>query len=86
MYKIKKCDEKSLKHLHTKILFYHIYKSKDICRVHTQLLIWNEETNNQKIAFIDIKNGNTEYVCGSDLKFGCFAKENFTIIIFYYKL
>ena len=86
MHKIKKCDEKSLKHLDTKILYYYIYKSKDICRVHTQLFIWKEETNNQKITFIDIKNGITEYVCGLDLKLGCFAKENFTLIISYYKL
>ena len=60
--------------MHTKILYYYIYKSKDICRVYTQKFIWNEETNNQKIAFIDIKNGNTVYVCGSDFKYGCFAK------------
>ena len=76
MHKIKKYDEKTLKYLNTKILYYYIYKSNDICRVHTQLFIWNEETNNQKIAFIDIKNGINEYVCGSDLKFGCFAPQN----------
>ena len=56
MPKIKKCDKKLLKNLDTKILYYYIYKSKDMCRVHRQLFIWNEETNNQKIALIDIKN------------------------------
>ena len=31
------------------------------CGIHTHRFIWNEE-NNKKLAFIYIKNGNTEYV------------------------
>ena len=46
----------------------------------------NEETNNRRIAFIDIKIEKSEYACGFDLKCGCFAKENFTLIISYYKI
>ena len=86
MHKITKFDEKLLEHLHTKILYYYIHKSMEICRVHKQLFIWTEETNNQKIGFIDIKSGNTEYVCGSNHKFNCMAKGNLTLIISYYKL
>ena len=85
MHRITKFDEKSLEHLHTKTLYYFIYTNKDIYRVHTNLFIWNEETNNTKIAFIDIKNENTEYVCSSDLKYGCFEQENFTLIIYFYE-
>ena len=86
MHKITKFNEKWLEHMYTKILYYYLYKSKDTCRVHTKLFILNEETNNKKIAFIDIKNGNTEYVWGSDHKFSCFAKGNLILIISYYKL
>ena len=57
-----------------------------MCRVHTPLFVRTEETNNKKIAFIDIKNRNTEYVCGSDLKFGGFAQENFSLINSVYEL
>ena len=81
MHKIKKIDEKSLEYLHTKILYCYIHKSKEKCKVHTQLFIPNEETNNKKFASFDIKNENTEYVCCSDLKLDCFTKENFTLII-----
>ena len=49
--------------MYTKILYCYIHKSKEICKVHTQLFIWNKETKNKKLAFFDIKNGNTENVC-----------------------